>query len=185
MKQKLTHLITASLMLVLLMSFVNKDKWYLLESKDYGFKIEFPVEPKYMSQTINSVIGDIEMHIYLFDASESEDEDNMVYMVSHNEYPEFATDFSDDDSLDAFFRNAIDGAVSNVNGELISEEEIQLGKYPGREVKVDFQNGMAYIRMRIYLVENELYMLQTITLAEKDDNESISRFMDSFELIEK
>jgi hypothetical protein len=80
------------------------------------------------------------------------------------------------------FRSAIDGAVESVKGKLLTEKNITLDKYQGREIKVDYDNGAAFIRMRLYIVKNKMYILQTITYAAKDNNASINEFLNSFQL---
>ena len=44
---------------------------------------------------------------------------------------------------------------------------------------------MAVISIRIYLVDSEVYMLQTITKTDKDKNASIEKFMNSFSLLKQ
>ena len=61
--------------------------------------------------------------------------------------------------------------------------KVTLQKKAMENVKIDFNGGRAFIQMRLYLVENKMYLLQTITEAEKDNNKSVGRFMDSFALI--
>jgi len=165
------------------MSFIKPKTWYLLESEQYGYKIEFPKEPTENPQVVNSVIGELKMNIFMYDASKGSKDDNLVYMVNYTEYPDTLINSEKTDVLSDFFRNSIDGAVRNVHGKLLSEKEIKIGEYPGREINIDFKDGMAVIRMRLYLVKNKMYMLQTITETKKDFNKSITRFMDSFELI--
>ena len=183
MKQKITKLLAVSLILFLLMSLSKPETWYLLESEPLGYKIEFPKEPTENPQVVNSEIGELKMNIFMLDASKSRKDDNLVYMVNYTEYPDTLISSEKIDILDNFFRNSIDGAVRNVHGKLLSEKIIKINEYPGREIKIDFKDGMAVIRIRLYLVKNKLYMLQTITETKKDFNKSINRFMDSFELI--
>ncbi|MFN6946338.1 MAG: hypothetical protein ACK4ND_15425 [Cytophagaceae bacterium] len=183
MNLKITKLFIASLILLSFMSFIQAEKWFLLESKQYGYKIEFPKKPTEKPQVVNSEIGELKMNIFIHDASKDGKDDNLIYMVNYTEYPDTLIHSDKTEILSDFFRNSIDGAVRNVHGKLLSEKVIQIGEYPGREIKIDFRDGMAVIRMRIYLVKNQMYLLQTITETKKDFNKSITRFMDSFELI--
>jgi len=183
MKQSVSSLLTVSLVVISLMSFVKPEKWFWLVSEEYGYKIEFPVEPEERPKVVNSEIGELKLNVFLYDASLRGNDDNLVYMVNYIEYPEDEIHSDNTEILTDLFRNSVEGAVINVNGELLSEKEIQLGQYPGRELRIDYKNGMAIIRMRMYLVENKMYMIQTITETNKEANNSITRFMDSFELI--
>lgn len=182
MKRRIVSFCAASLLITLLMSFASPEKWFMLVSEEHGYQIEFPQEPQANNQVVPSEIGELKMNIYMHDASKSQGDDNLVYMVNFTEFPAEQIHSSDTDALPEFFRNSIDGAVTNVAGKLLSEKTIQYGDYPGREIKIDFRNGMAVICSRMYLVENNLFMMQTITLTEKQNNKSITRFMDSFKL---
>jgi len=183
MKRSVTKLLTISLVVISLMSFVKPEKWFWLVSEEYGYKIEFPEEPVERPKVVNSEIGELKLNVFLYDASLRGKDDNLVYMVNYTEYPVDQIHSNNTEILPDLFRNSVEGVVMNVNGELLSEEEIQLGQYPGREIRIDYKNGMAIISMRIYLVENKMYMIQTITETKKEAKKSIDRFMDSFELI--
>lgn len=171
------------LIMVTLFGFSETDKWFLYEDEKFRYKIEFPKEPSVLSKMVDSDIGNLKMNIAMYDASQKGQDDNMIYMTNVTEYPDSLVNSEKTELLDGFFRGAIDGAVANVNGKLLTEEIRNLSEFPGREITVDYAEGIAIIRMRLFLVHNWTYMIQTITLADKKDNKSILRFMDSFELI--
>lgn len=181
--KKLTSIAVILFMTILYIGFSNSDKWILFESIKYGFKIEFPREPTAKTQSVNTEIGFLKLNFFIYDASNNKKEDNLVYGVITSEYPDTLINSSKTEILDEFFRNSIAGAVNNVHGKLLSEKVITISEYPGREIRVDFQNGKAVITSRIFLVENRMYMIQTISKTNKDFNNSIYRFLDSFELI--
>ena len=164
--------------------FSQDSDWVLFESPDNDFTILFPQLPKADPQLINSDIGELKLNVYMYQAADLKNEDNFVYGVMSTEYPESLFVDATDEVLKDFFRSSVDGAVANVRGKLLSETIIQLDGNPGREIKVDFRDGMAVIKMRLYLVANKMYMVQTITETRKDFNLSINRFMDSFTLKE-
>jgi hypothetical protein len=160
--------------------FTTASQWEIYEVAD--FKAKFPSKPTYETQVVNSAVGNLTMHIHMYDASNTGTDDNLVYGIISTEYPDSTIDSNDSELMSNMFRSAIDGAVSNVKGKLLSEKNISIGKYPGREIKVDYGDGVAFIRMRLYLVKNKMYILQTITLTEKDNNASINEFLNSFQL---
>ena len=166
---------------ILLMSFINPDDWFLFEAKNC--KIYFPQKPTEQSQTIVTAIGELKLNIYMYQVPDNKEDDNLVYGLIESDYPDSLINSNKKDILDNFFRNSIDGAVNNVHGKLLSESKIQLDSFPGREVRIDFRDGLAVLKMRIYLVRNKMYMEQTITDTKKDFNKSIDRFMDSFKLV--
>lgn len=164
------------------MGFVDSREWYLLKSNKFGFKIEFPQKPKATTHTINTEIGDLKMNLFICDLSNSENDNNLVYLANYSEYPRDLVNSDMKSSLKTFFRNSVDGAVSSVHGKLLKERVIDYKGYPGREFSVDYENGLAVIKMRMYLVKNKMYMIETISKKEYEFNTSIDRFMNSFEL---
>lgn len=153
--------------------------WYTYQNQE--IRIDFPKEPKITSQSVPTAVGDIEMKIASFDGSK-EGDINLAYVLISSIYPDSVVNSSKKEKLPGFFRSSIDGAVKNVNGKLISEKEIVLDGFPGRELKVDYGNGLAIISMRIYLVQNRAYFIQTISETGKEGNENALRFQHSFRL---
>lgn len=186
MKNKYIKWSVITLIAFTLLSFVNAGDWKSFESKLFKFRVEFPDVPTEQSQTVPSAIGDLKMNFYMYDASSvpnSKDE-NLVYMVNYTSYPKDKVNSNNKEMLKTFFDGAVSGAVANVQGKLISQKDINYGLHPGREAKIDFQNGTAIINVRLYLVANNMYMIQTITETKKDNNASIKKFMDSFKITE-
>ena len=165
--------------LMLTMSFAVTGEWFLFEDK--GWQIKFPVKPNPQTKTITSAVGDLKMDILMYDASKVDAGDsNFVYMVITTDYPDSVFNSDRPANLPTFFKNCIDGAVKNVNGKLLSEKEIAMDGFPGREITVDFRNGLAIIKARCYLVRSKLCMIQTITKSANYPNAAMDRFMGSF-----
>ncbi len=169
---------------VIFSGFIITSDWFLLKSEDQGYQIEFPKEPSENVQTVNTEAGPVDMHIHMLDLSKKEEDSNLIYLSSYAQYPDTLVHSDRKEQLAGFFKETIDGLVSSIDGKRLDEKMVQLGEYQGKEVKINFQDGMAIIRIRVYLVENRVYMLQVVTKTENDSNESISRFMNSFALID-
>lgn len=163
------------------LSFTFLDDWILFEG--IGFKMLFPERPAAQTETIKSAVGELKMHIYMYEVADTARDENLLYGLFQTDYPDSLISSYKKDNLESFFRNSIDGAAKNGRGKILSETIIELDGYPGREVRIDFQQGLAVIRMRFYLVKNRLFILQTITITKKDFNKSIDRFMNSFKLV--
>lgn len=179
--KKLKNLTAAILLLTLLTGFAIQDDWFLFASK--GFSMKFPFKPGSEQRVVNSAIGELNMSINMYDASGNKNDSNLVYGLIYTEYPDSLINSDKKEILDDLFRNSINGSVTSVSGKLLSEKIAEIDGFPGREVRIDFQDGMAIIRMRLYLVKNTMYILQTICETKKDNNKSIDRFMNSFKLI--
>lgn len=159
--------------------FQPQTDWYTYQNQEIS--IEFPKEPELTTQTVPTAIGAIEMKIASYDGSKDGDA-NLAYVFISSVYPDSLINSSKTKKLAAFFRGGIDGAVKNVHGRLISEREVTLNGFPGREAKVDYGNGVAIIFLRMFLVHNRSYFVQTISATGKEDNESAARFRKSFQL---
>ncbi|HEX5150083.1 MAG TPA: hypothetical protein VFW07_01475 [Parafilimonas sp.] len=169
------------LLTTLTMSFTDPGDWILFTTKDC--KISFPKKPSEQSQILNTAIGQLQLNIYSYEADDNEKDDNLVYMLMETAYPDSVINSDKKEMLENFFRKSIDGAVNNVHGKLLTESIIQYEDFPGREVRVDFRDGLAVIKMRFYLVKNKMFVIQTITDTKNDFNKSIDKFMDSFQLV--
>jgi hypothetical protein len=154
--------------------------WVLCETKNC--MVLFPGKPTATTQMVSSAIGPLKLDINLYEVPRGSQDDNFIYLLNETAYPDSLVSSDKKEILDNFFSRAIDGAVSRVHGKLLTEKAIALGKYPGREIRINFQQGRAVIKMRMYLVKSILFMLETITDPKFDGNKSIDRFMDSFQL---
>ena len=168
----------------LLVCFNESNDWYQFDSNEY--KILFPKLPSSTINQVSTEAGALQIQMYMYNASKDATDENLIYGISISEYPkDHITNHKEHDNFETFFKNSIYGMVNKVNGKLISETNISLDKYQGREIKIDFKNGLAIIKARFYLVNNTVYIIQTITKTENDNNKSIDKFMNSFELKNK
>jgi hypothetical protein len=72
--------------------------------------------------------------------------------------------------------------IGNLHAKLLQETIIDFKGNQGREIRVDFREGLAVITAKLILVRNKYYMLMVITDTKKDFNKQISKFMD-FEIL--
>jgi hypothetical protein len=168
---------------ILTMSFVGAKVWYLLSSKEFGFKIEFPEKPSEKSDVLKVSVGKLKLNTYMLQPSSKNEDENLAYSANYTEYPPSTVNSDNKDEADSYLKKGIAGAVANLKGKVLSEKDISIGQYPGKEVRIDYMNGVAVITMRMYLVHNKVYALQTITETKKDGNASLNKFMNSFALL--
>ncbi|NUO00379.1 MAG: hypothetical protein HUU01_07150 [Saprospiraceae bacterium] len=180
MKTK-SSLLGMTALLFLTLGFVKPGDWFLLTSE--AFQIEFPKKPIADTKAIASDIGPLEMKLFIHDASQGGKDDNFVYMLMHTEYPDSLVNSETLSDVPAFLKASAEGAANNVGGKLLSDVDIELDGFPGKEIKIDFRDGLAIIKMRFYLVKNKMYVIQAITETGKFPNKSVDRFMDSFKLL--
>jgi hypothetical protein len=153
--------------------------WYTYENERIA--ITFPQKPESSVQTVSTAVGDLDLNIASYDASKNGD-GNFAFVFISSIYPDSVINSNKKDLLKEFFRNSIDGAIKNVDGKLISEKEVELHGFPGREVKIDYGNGLAIIFLHLYLVKNNVYFIQTITRKDKEGNSDVTKFHQLFRL---
>jgi hypothetical protein len=144
--------------------------------------ILMPAKPEQTKREINHpTYGKLTMNMSILKPKDSTDL-NLLYALSYSDYPVGTIHSDSTNILENFFNASRDGAIANVQGKFLSETILNLSKYPGRELRIDFKNGLALIRSRNYLVKNRLYTIQIITLTKDNFNISINKFLDSFSL---
>lgn len=155
--------------------------WRTCQNEDFGFVIAFPGIPDSSEQTVNSAAGLLVMHMYQVDLSKVDSAQNIYYAVNYTRYP----DSLDIKALkiDTFYNHSIKGMLANLQSDLIEEKVVYIEGYEGRELRIDFQKGLAIITERLVLADNRYYLLMVVTENENDRNPYIQRFFDSFRLL--
>jgi serine/threonine protein kinase len=83
-------------------------------------------------------------------------------------------------------KGASQGAVNNVNGKLITSDDITLDGYPGKEIMASAtaENGQeATLKAHIHLVLNRLYMVMLVAKKGELTREDTDAFLGSFKLL--
>ena len=135
-----------------------------------GFSASYPSVPELSKRNVPTDAGSFELRAYLAQDGEA------ALFVGVCDYGSAVTGRNPDTVL----QGAKTGAVSNVNGHLISEKKITLGTYPG--IEFEAENDTMHFTARIYLVGTTLY--QTLIAAPLGKPYAgTTRFLDSFQLI--
>jgi hypothetical protein len=165
------------LTLVSIYSFTVATDWYLFENT--FSTIEFPAKPVLNTQGLPSAVGKLKMETAFLEPT---DKNVYLYGLLVSEYPDSLINSDKKEKLAPFFRSAIDGSIKDTKSKLLSEKEISIEKYPGREVRMDYGNGKAIVTMRLYLIKNKMTIVQIITPTVILDSVNKYRFLNSFKL---
>ena len=165
--------------LILSASTVLAQDWVSYNNKEFSFSVNMPSEPQTMAQEIPTEVGNLTMNMFMVDASTDATSQNMVYMVIHTDYPK-NEDKLEESKVQSMLDGSVDGAVKNVNGELVYANNVELDGFPGREAKIEVAG--AYMYMNMYVKGDSLYAAQVVCLADKDENEDIKKFLGSLKL---
>ena len=158
---------------------VTAQEWEKYKSEDLAFVAEFPGTPERTVQQLQTAVGELDMHMVAYSSSTTGD--NVYYGVIRSDYPE--EQFSDisEEKVKSVLDGAVNGAVTNVNGTLESDENITLNGYPGRKIKIT-TTGIELF-MNAYLVDNVMYVTQVIAMEGSLNSKNLNKFLDAFDII--
>ena len=169
------------LAIIILFSFAFASSDWVLFQKD-NYKILFPGTPSTDSTVTETKIGTLIVYSHTYESPENSDDSNLIYELSVTDYPSTYVLSSDKAFLKGFFDGAVKGAATNLNGKLLSQKDIVVKNYPGREIKIDYDNGTAIVTMKIILVKRRAFALQTISFPGKEINGNAAKFNNSFDI---
>ena len=157
--------------------------WMEYRPAGEGFRVEMPAKPEVASQELYTALGPVKQIV-----AKIEFVDRM-FAVSYVDIPE---DKSGREVPDAEKRldGARDGAVKNTSASvgskatLRSEKRMNVGGYPAREIIVDVAAVNLVNVMRIVIVKNRAYFLGFTSFAGAEGKSEVSRFLDSFVVLQ-
>jgi len=177
MKNQFRQAIPALTLAIVFMVFISAcvDRhWIEYKADDGSFIVSFPVTPTKSIKTANTVLGPIDVTIY------AAEENHLAYLVATGEYPADLVKQADHAGM---LNDARDGAVANVQGNLMSEEIFNLNGNPGRELKIAVLGGKGIVRCKVVLVANRLYQVIVAGPSDKAYAPEVRQFLDSFSLL--
>lgn len=157
--------------------------WKLFQSYEGAFKIEIPNgQMEEQEQVISTDIGEITYHTYFYQEGQK-DFENALYVVSYCDYPAYSVHSDSTAILEDFFNNTITSAEESVIGELRYAEDINYKDYPGKLFRIDYREGTATLKSKIFVAKNRFYNIQIATTRGKSLNVAADRFLDSFHIL--
>jgi len=179
--KKLQGFITIVLAMLITIGFAQSNDWYKLEKKEFGFKIDFPEKPKTKVWKADTSL-DFFYETYDFHCFPDKKKSN-AYWVEYAEYPDSIanSDNLDKNTLEHFYEQGINSELKRCGEcKILSEKTINLKGYTGKEVKIEVLYNSHILTMRLFLIKNNLYRIET---SGDPDNPYINRFFDSFDLL--
>jgi len=172
------HILIA-LLSVFALSFTFAQDWKKYKAEDLAILAYFPGEPERSVQEVPTAVGKLDMHMIMY--TPTSNDKNMIYSAIRSDYPESQFENVDSSYNDTILDGAVNGAVSNVNGTLKSDEKITFNGYPGRSIKISAQGMFLYINA--YLVDSTMFITQVICSPANDGNSDIDKFLNSFDIL--
>ncbi|QHT66257.1 TraB/GumN family protein [Rhodocytophaga rosea] len=149
-----------------------QEKWHTFTSAENAYAVDMPAEP--FPYDIDSDKASKIMTMYMLPDLAS----GMVYYSAAITIPTQVKPSQQDE----LFRKMIDGMAQNKNSKLLKESKITFDTYPGREVEFFDGKEAAYMRCRIILRRNNVYMQMISGAREQLHNQEAVRFFNSFRL---
>ena len=160
----------------------QSDNWKVFQSYEGSFKVEIPTGMMLQNErVIYTDIGEITYHTYYYQ-EEGKNFENALYVVSYCDYPDYTIHSDSTALLPEFFNNTITSAEESVIGELRYEEDINYKDFPGKLFRIDYREGTATLKSKVFIVKNRFYNIQIATTRGKSLNSAADRFLDSFRL---
>jgi hypothetical protein len=174
---------TWAFILLFLISCSPKPTWKTYTSDKGRFKVDFKDEPLVQSkaskfQSINIT--------WISAVVDKPDQYNLSYLVKYADFPSHLITSDSLNLLQEFFlltQMDLASTLEDSSCDAINFKEIH--RYPGREFRwIDQDNKLGYTR-RTFLVKNRLYFLEVKYKLERDFNNDIEGFLDSFALLDE
>ncbi len=136
------------------------------------FTVLFPGEPERKLEQVQTPIGTLELVMYNAGSKKT------GFIVGYADYPQ---EMIDNSSVDKMLDGARDGAVANVEGELVSEKVLDFYSNQAREIEVKVPK-QGTIKARLILIGNRLYQVMAISQSKSILEERSPEFFDSFKV---
>lgn len=158
-------------LLVLVLFFTGCTQTELKEFKceEGNFSVMMPGTPSKEIKDVPTAVGKVQLIMYMAGTG------NEVYMASYSDYPE---EFAKAADVDSVLQGAKTGAVQNVKGELISEENIKLQDIQGLLFNITVPEK-AHMRCKIFLKANRMFQFMIISPVSGSYSEAQLKFLES------
>jgi hypothetical protein len=153
------------------------DGWVDFSSAEGGFQARFPAAPESQNLPTATVVGNVEQKMF------SVTQGVAFYAASFADYPQTAMKEAVPATV---LDGARDGAVKNVQGKLVKEDQITLDGHPGRAIHIQATAQGTSVRLdaRIFLVNNRLYQMIVVRPGGGlGSDQDVAKFLDSLKLI--
>lgn len=149
--------------------------WKPFSSTEGGFTVLFPGTPNTEKSNINTSAKSNSLQTFSVLR-----EDEAFYLVSYRDVAEKL--ILNSGNSNQVLASVVSDIEKNSQGKFLSENIINLGGFPGREIRVRLDKELI-LRGRIYLVNKLVYQLFVVTNQEANLTKSIDGFFKSFQVL--
>lgn len=160
-------------LLIATMTLACGQSWQEYRSFEGGYSVDFPGAPEEMTYPVATPAG-----TFTTTCAQSETM-STCYIVGYTNFPRWVVD---NQGADSAVEGAMQGAVGNLEGELLSSKTIEIEGHPGREFEFRAPKEGVYGVGRIYLVDSTLYQVLAMQRDGFPGAFEPDRFLTSFRL---
>ncbi|HQX43431.1 MAG: hypothetical protein KA251_07810 [Saprospiraceae bacterium] len=168
-----------TLILCLAFSFFE---WFILRDTNAGYQVKLPSTPKISKDSLETDLGLIYLDSYM--VSEGEDNQSIIYLVNHTQYPS-DIDFNDESDSSSFFicQTIEDQLTEQLHGEKVYSSASQMGGVPSRIFLIRYGEDSSVVKMAVIPFKNHLVSLQYFSNYHQRLSNDAERFFNSFSLL--
>jgi len=158
--------------------------WRNYDLPDYHFKIEFIEPPLFSSDTSETEEGYLYSYYWETEVSDTT-HPNAYYAIGLDIYPpEFIHSDSSYNTIEGFLNSSQYELIDNEDFTLITSEILEFNGYPGKRFNWRVNSNYNFIEFQVFLINNYLFTVSTVTYAHANPNSFINKYFESFELID-
>ena len=149
--------------------------WKPFSSQEGRFKVLLPGTPTQEKKNTKTKYGTFPTTIFSVVR-----EEEAGYLVSYLDFPQNINLTAR--NRDQYLSAIATGFAQGAGGRLVSQQNIRLGNLSGKEVRLQFEQGVIG-KGRLFLANKRLYTVIVITDKEKNLTKSIQGYLNSFQLL--
>lgn len=147
--------------------------WQTFESPELGFSVVLPGMPVKQTATLHTNVGALDY--YLFQTSF----ENASYTLGFANVPNPTSD------PDALLNSVRDDILATLQGTVSNELDNEKQGVPVHELTITPPNQRDRVLVQVYLKDTRLYILAVTTPKEFIQSDNVTRFFNSFQLLQK
>ncbi len=158
-------------------------QWEAFKNFDGRFELRVPGEMELKVDTLETAVGELAYHTFYLQSADDH-QGVLLFMLSYCDYPPGGMHSDSLALLPDFFSTTIDASAESVKGEVLYQDSISMGDFPGRFWRTDYLEGAATIKTKAFLVGSRFYTLQAFMKKDYVLTPESDTFLNSFRLLE-
>jgi hypothetical protein len=167
----------SGLAVVLLLGAEDKPTLKEFTSKEGGFSVKLPGKPKEKVQNVQAPSGKAEVQRTYVCAS---DPKATYYILDHGMQNLAGADRT---TLNKVLEEGSKAAEKSLNGKLLNQKQVALGKYPGLEYQIESAKAGGVYRCRAYIVDGRMYLVTISGPKDLATSKTADEYLESFQLL--